>query len=108
MGNIAEALSFINSRRSNTRAWTGLMSHEKVSEYYNKKRRKKMWNEKHDKRPAIAFDEKREVQVIIDALNAYRYEHIPKDESVHNFDEFIRKIVDELDKCLDMFNKKEE
>ena len=39
-----------------------------------------------DKRPALAFDEKKEVQVIRDALNAYRINHI--------------------DKCEEMFNKK--
>ena len=29
-----------------------------------------------DKRPALAFDDKKEVQTLIDALNAFRYNHV--------------------------------
>tara|TARA_Y100001973_G_C5197370_1_gene335186 strand:+ start:2756 stop:2953 length:198 start_codon:yes stop_codon:yes gene_type:complete len=57
-----------------------------------------------DLRPAIAFDEQKEVQAILDALNAYRYNHIDKKDV--KLDEYIRKLCDELEKCEQMFNKK--
>mgnify|MGYP003112299261 FL=1 len=57
-----------------------------------------------DLRPAIAFDERKEVQTILDALNAYRYNHIDKKDA--KLDEYIRKLCDELEKCEEMFNKK--
>ena len=58
-----------------------------------------------DLRPAIAFDSAREVQVIIDSLHSYRYGHVPPEDK--ELDEFIRKLADELEKVLIMFNKKE-
>jgi|TARA_R110002012_G_scaffold289498_3_gene482641 hypothetical protein len=57
-----------------------------------------------DERPALAFDERKEVQAILDALNAYRYNHI--DQKDVKLDEYIRKLCDELEKCEQMFNKK--
>jgi len=57
-----------------------------------------------DKRPALAFDEKKEVQVILDALNAYRINHIDKKDMKK--DEYIRKLCDEVEKCEKMFNTK--
>lgn len=57
-----------------------------------------------DKRPALAFDEKKEVQVIRDALNAYRINHIDKKDMKK--DEYIRKLCDEIEKCEEMFNTK--
>jgi hypothetical protein len=40
-----------------------------------------------DERPALAFDERKEVQAILDALNAYRYNHI--DQKDVKLDEYI-------------------
>ena len=57
-----------------------------------------------DERPALAIDELKEVQAILDALNAYRYNHI--DQKDAELDEYIRKLCDELEKCEQMFNKK--
>ena len=57
-----------------------------------------------DERPALAFDERKEVQAILDALNAYRYNHI--DQKDAELDEYIRKLCDELEKREQMFNKK--
>lgn len=57
-----------------------------------------------DKRPAIAFDEKKEVQTIVDALQAFRYNHVDKMD-VH-MDEYVRKLCEEVEKCIEMFNKK--
>ena len=66
----------------------------------------KTYVSKQDRRPALAFDEKKEVQTIIDALQAFRYSHVNNKET--SLDEYIRKICDQLEKCEKMFNKKEE
>ena len=58
-----------------------------------------------DKRPALAFDDKKEVQTLIDALNAFRYNHV--DASDIKIDEYIRGLCDELEKVEQMFNKKD-
>lgn len=57
-----------------------------------------------DLRPALAFDERKEVQTIIDALNAFRYNHVDKKDA--GLDEYIRRLCDEIEKCEQMFNKK--
>ena len=57
-----------------------------------------------DKRPAIAFDNKNEIQAIIDALKAYRYGHI--DIKNKKEIEFYRKLEDIAEQCMKMFNKK--
>ncbi len=57
-----------------------------------------------DQRPALAFDERKEVQTIIDALNAFRYNHVDKKDA--ELDEYIRRLCDEVEKCEQMFNKK--
>ena len=58
-----------------------------------------------DKRPAIAFDEKSEVQAILDALNAYRYEHI--DRNNNKIDEYYRTLIDVVENCIKLFDKKQ-
>lgn len=58
-----------------------------------------------DKRPALDFDSSREVSVLIDSLHSYRYNHVPVEDK--ELDEFIRKLADELEKLIPMFNKKE-
>jgi|TARA_R100001530_G_scaffold8138_2_gene8613 hypothetical protein len=56
-----------------------------------------------DRRPAIAFDEKSEVQAVLDALNAYRYEHI--DRNNNKLDEYYRKLIDVIEDCIKLFDK---
>ena len=58
-----------------------------------------------DKRPAIAFDEKSEVQTILDALNAYRYEHI--DRNNNKIDEYYRTLIDVIENCMKLFDKEQ-
>ena len=58
-----------------------------------------------DKRPAIAFDEKSEVQAILDALNAYRYEHI--DRNNNKIEEYYRTLIDVVENCMKLFDKKQ-
>ena len=58
-----------------------------------------------DKRPAIAFDEKSEVQAILDALNAYRYEHI--DRNNNKIDEYYRTLIDVVENCIKLFDKEQ-
>lgn len=54
-----------------------------------------------DKRPAIAYDSKEEVQLTLDALQAYRYNHIDK-KDLHK-DEQVRRLEDEYEKVLNLF-----
>ena len=54
-----------------------------------------------DKRPAIAYDSKEEVQLTLDALQAYRYNHVDK-QDLHK-DEQVRKLEDEYEKVLNLF-----
>ena len=54
-----------------------------------------------DKRPAIAFDSKEEVQQIIDSLSAFRYSHISRENL--ELDEIYRKLTDEYEKVFEMF-----
>tara|TARA_R100001377_G_C3176869_1_gene105126 strand:- start:85 stop:279 length:195 start_codon:yes stop_codon:yes gene_type:complete len=57
-----------------------------------------------DKRPALAFDSQAETQLIADALNAYRYSHVVTTK----VDEEIRSLCDIVEKCHELFNKKED
>ena len=59
-----------------------------------------------DKRPAIAYDNKEEVQLTLDALQSYRYNHI--DKSNLKKDEQIRRLEDEYEKVLNMFYKEKQ
>ena len=59
-----------------------------------------------DKRPAIAYDNKEEVQLTLDALQSYRYNHI--DKSNLKKDEQIRRLEDEYEKVLNMFYKEQQ
>ena len=61
-----------------------------------------------DKRPAIAFDSKEEIQITIDALTAYRQNHVSKTGlwRVDLTEETIMNLEDEYAKVLKMFNKK--
>ena len=61
-----------------------------------------------DKRPAIAFSNAKEVQIVLDALRAYRIDHV-SDSSLLRLDlpqEFISRLEDEFTKVLNMFNSK--
>ena len=61
-----------------------------------------------DKRPAIAFSNAKEVQMVLDALRAYRIDHV-SDSSLLRLDlpqEFISRLEDEFTKVLNMFNSK--
>tara|TARA_R100000234_G_C4996481_1_gene178216 strand:+ start:352 stop:579 length:228 start_codon:yes stop_codon:yes gene_type:complete len=57
-----------------------------------------------DKRPAIAFDNKNEIQAIIDALKAYRYDHI--DTRDKETIEFYKRLTDVAENCMKLFDKK--
>ena len=59
-----------------------------------------------DKRPAIAYDNKEEVQLTLDALQSYRYNHI--DKSNLKKDEQIRRLEDEYEKVLNMFYREQQ
>ena len=58
-----------------------------------------------DLRPALAFDSRKEAQLINDALNAYRIQHI--DAHINpKLEEEIKSLCDEIEKVDQMFNKK--
>ena len=57
-----------------------------------------------DLRPAIAFDNKNEIQAIIDALEEYRYTHI--DIRDQKTTEFYKRLTDVAENCMKLFNKK--
>tara|TARA_R100000781_G_scaffold81916_1_gene50481 strand:+ start:267 stop:467 length:201 start_codon:yes stop_codon:yes gene_type:complete len=58
-----------------------------------------------DLRPALAFDQKIETQIIQDALNTYRIHHTDP-VATPELEETLRSLCDELEKCEKMFNKK--
>tara|TARA_R110000751_G_scaffold51472_4_gene112905 strand:- start:542 stop:772 length:231 start_codon:yes stop_codon:yes gene_type:complete len=64
-----------------------------------------------DKRPALAFDSAKEVSTIVDSLNAYRLTHVLEQPTIDSRgmsqDEFIRKLIDELEIVYKMFQIKE-
>ena len=53
-----------------------------------------------DTRPAIAFDTAIEVKTVMDALCAYRVYEVTDEQEK----EYIRKLEDEHEKVLNMFN----
>ncbi len=53
-----------------------------------------------DTRPAIAFDTAIEVKTVMDALRAYRVYEVTDEQEK----EYIRKLEDEHEKVLNMFN----
>tara|TARA_R100000664_G_scaffold23254_2_gene32881 strand:- start:7351 stop:7551 length:201 start_codon:yes stop_codon:yes gene_type:complete len=58
-----------------------------------------------DLRPALAFDNRKEVRLILDALNAYRIHHI--DLHIYPYlEEELKSLCDEIEKVEQMFNKK--
>ncbi len=57
-----------------------------------------------DKRPALAFDAEKEVQTIIDALNAYRYDHVDPHIAPNDV-LYIKTLIDELEKVQILFTK---
>jgi len=61
-----------------------------------------------DSRPAIAFDSAEEVKIIIDALTAYRQNHVSKTGlwRVDLTEETIIKLEDEYSLALNMFTRK--
>ena len=57
-----------------------------------------------DKRPALAFDAEKEVQTLLDALDAYRYSHIDAHRDP-SFDEFCKRLSDQLTLVQQLFNQ---
>ena len=52
-----------------------------------------------DKRPAIAFDNSQEIEVILNALRAHRVNDVTSEQSIS----FIRNLENELLKTVEMF-----